>query len=137
MVSFSPLLLVCKAINRRSRTQAQLMNPCLSQCLPRDREGGSRLLVQSPSCLRAPVQLPALPQQPQPRQPGALPGRAAEEHHCPQIQPWWGQLGQLGGSGCPPNGASQGCDPLHTHHSTARLGAQSLELFFPRLWGYF
>lgn len=137
MVSFSPLFLVCKAINHRSRTQAQLMNPCLSQCFPRDREGGSRLLVQSPSCLRTPVQLPALPQQPQPRQPGLSQGElqrsitALKSSHGGDSRASWG------GSGCPPNGASQGCDPLHTHHSVARLGAQSLELFFPRLWGYF
>lgn len=136
MVSFTPSFLVCKAITPRSKTQAQLMNPLLGQCLPRDGEGGSRRLVQSPWCPRARVPLPAPPQPCQPHGTGSSPGRGAEEHHCPQMQPRPGQPGQLGGVWLPPNG-DQGCDPLHTHHSGARLGAHFLELLFSRLWGYF
>lgn len=92
-----------------------------------------------------PMPLPALPQHARPRSSwGALPEEGAEERCCqglpsrpslcPQIQPRGeGQAG-CRGSGCPPNGASQGCDPLCTHRKGALLGAEPRS-FFSRGFG--
>lgn len=124
LLSLIPRFSPCEVVSCRSKTQAQTVNPLLGQRLLWGwRTWPQPLPVQSPACLGGPVHpFSSSWGSPGGRCSGALPPSQASPH--PKSRPG-------GGPGCPPNGARQGCDPLHTLRDRALLPAEGAqEMFF-------